>query len=215
MRIRLGFVVLLPLLLGAAACERVQNKPTVSRELTDDDLRVMVLRAEDLPAGFTLTEEKLTNNEEFAQNFADTEKARGLVDTWGRTSGLENTFTATDAPDKPRQPTKVSSTVSRYADALKARAAWHGRTELAQLQRIQPNAPRTLENPRIGERSVAERWYITDQGGRDLVVYSVTFYRGTIIGNVTTVSLKNKDDHGDHAIRLARLVHERVSKQLR
>jgi hypothetical protein len=206
---------LLPLLLIAAACEKVQDKPVVYRELTDDDLRVMVLRADDLPPGFTLTDEKLTNNEDYAQSFEDVEKARGLVDTWGRASGLENLFTATEAPDKPRQPMRVSSAVSRYADALKMREVWQGLDELVPLQKVQPNAPKTLDSPRIGQQSTTERWYVTDESGRDLVVYSVTFRKGPVIGSVSTVALKNKDDRGDHAVRLAKLVHERVSKQLK
>jgi hypothetical protein len=109
----------------------------------------------------------------------------------------------------------VSSGVSRFTDVLKAKEAWNGRDELAQQLKVQPAAIKTIENPRIGDQSVAERWYSTDEQGRELVVYSVTFRKATIMANVTTFALKNKDDHGSHAVQYARLVHERASRQLK
>jgi len=212
---RLGLALLLPLLLVASAACKTEDKPVVYRELTDDDLRAMVLKVEDLPPGYTLSTEVLVNNEEFAKAFENTETVRGLVDSWGRAGGLENQFANTDAPDKPFQPLRVASAVSRYTDVLKAKDAWKGRNELDQHLKVQPAAIKTLDNPRIGDQSETRRWYVTDEQGRDLVVYSVSFRKGTVLGNVTTTALKNKDDRGKHAIQYTKLLNERTGRQLK
>jgi hypothetical protein len=215
MKQRLGLVALVPLLLVAAVACKKNDTPVVLREITDDDLHAMVLKVDDLPPGFAMAEEKLTNNEEFAKNFEDAEKVRGMIDTWGRAAGLENVFSAAEAPDKPRQPLLVSSSVDRYSDLIKVREAWAGQGELSRLLKVLPSAPKKIDGPRVGEQAMAERMYLTDKDGRELVVYAVSFRRGTVISTVATYALKNKDDRGDHAFQLARLVDERVSARLK
>lgn len=202
----LGLVV--PLALVALACKQ---ETVITREVTDDDLRAMVLKAEDLPPGFVLSEEKLTDNEQFAQNFTDAEKVRTIVQDWGRAAGFENQFTGGTGADKPREPRLVGSAAERYSDIVHAKQAWEKENDLLPYMKTQLTSPTKIKNPGLGDQSRAERWYITDSEGRDLVLYSVSFRQGTVVAGVTTVTVKHKDDKGDHAIRLARLVHERVS----
>ncbi len=211
---RWGWIgLVLPLALVALACKQ---ETVITREVTDDDLRAMVLKAEDLPPGFTLSEEKLTNNEQFAQNFTDAEKVRAIVEDWGRAAGFANQFTGGGTgADKPREPRLVGSAAERFTDILHARQAWEKENDLVPYMKTPLSSPTKIKDPRLGDQSRAERWYITDNEGRDLVLYSVTFRQGTVVADVTTVTVKHKDDKGEHAVRLARLVHERVSTQMK
>lgn len=211
---RWGLITALLLLVPAVlACTQ---GTAATRDITDDDLRTMVLKAEDLPAGFSLAEEKLTNNEQLAQEYTDPETVRGLVDEWGRRSGIESVFDGTGVPDKPRLPLIIGSSVDRFVDAAHARSAWRkDELLLPYTKASRPTAPTRLADPHLGDQSAATRMYMTDSEGRELVMYAITFRQGAVVADVATASLKHKDDRGEHAARLARLVHERVSTRFK
>src|SRR6266542_1691711 len=101
---RWGLLAIVLLLVPAAlAC---QQERAVTHEVTD----------EDLPDGFTLMEEKLTDNEEFARDFKDVDSIRGKVDGWGRGAGFEITLSSLSAPEKIRRPAFIGSSAERFSD---------------------------------------------------------------------------------------------------
>jgi hypothetical protein len=186
----------------------------VVREVTDDDLRAMTLRERDLPPGFSLTDEKLTNNQEFAAAFTDPLRARLLVDEWGRVSGITSSFRASDILDKTRQPLTISSLIERYADQDGGRLRWESGDRLAKYLKSPQMAVTLVQGPRVGDQSMSSRMYVSSTDGVELVVYSVTFRRGALVAEVVTTAYKHRDDKGDRAFRLARLLDERISAQL-
>lgn len=202
-------LVIVPLALSLACLSGKDDG--IVRELTDDDARAIALRVDDLPPGFSLTEERLTGNEEFAKNFTSPDEIRGRLEQWGRQRGFAAEFIA-ESVDRPRQPLMVHSSVDRYADAIRAREAWKGQPGLLANRIAQPSSPLIVPSPSmLGKRARTTRMYVTDEKGRELVVYQVVLQKGTVVVDVSTFAQKHKDDRGEHAFRLARLMAERVT----
>lgn len=206
-------VVVLAIASVLGACKPAA--PPETRELTDDDLRALVLKLTDLPSGYALREEKLITNEDAAALTSEPEKVKALLDEWGRVGGYGTTFTKEAGIERPRLPYIVGSSVDRYPDSIRAEQAWKGEETLLQYSLSPLNAPSEIRAPALGDQSTARRMWTVDENGRELVVYWISFRKGVVVADVTTASLKHQDDKGDHAVRLARLLHERVDTRLR
>lgn len=195
----------------SAACGAIAGAGSrpAARPVTDDDLRAVVLREADLPEGFTLLEEKLTSNEEYAATFKNASAIRALLDGWGREAGYEARYTAAAA--KARVPAVVASSADRYRDTDRARQAWEEAPALLNQAQTAFFGITQLAAPRLGEDAMMLRMYATDAAGAEMVTYWVVFHRGNITADVTTLAPKHRDDKGEYAIRLARLVDERVA----
>ncbi|MFN8558604.1 MAG: hypothetical protein U0531_15100 [Dehalococcoidia bacterium] len=211
---RLGLLVvvltLAPLLQGC------KPEPVVVREVTDDDLRAMALRLDDLPPGFTVLSERLTDNESFAKDFKEPERIREMVDGWGRGAGFDSVFSSNGSADRPRFPALAASLVERYPDVGRARQRFIGAGDLLDQRQSQASkpAPVQVKAVRLTEEYAITRHYLTDDKGYEMVVYVVAFRKGAVFAEVRTAAPKHKDDRGEHAVRLAHLVHERVAKRL-
>ncbi len=209
--IRLFILLVAPLML-AAACNRA---PAVQRVLTDDDLRVMTLTVNDLPPGFRLAEEWLSDNQAYAERLTNPEQARAVLDGWGRAAGFSSLFALAGAPDRPRQPSMIAVSSERFADADHARQAFAEQENLREYAQRPFYARSPYKAPALGRQSAADRMFTTDESGAGLVVYAVTLRNGPIVATVSTSARLDKDDKGAHAIRLARLVAERIDGQLK
>lgn len=212
MRARLWLVLVAVMLLAGGCKEQVVVAP---RDVTDDDLRAVTLTAGDLPPGFRLLEEKLTTNEEYAREdyTKNPEKAREVLDSWGRLAGIENAFVPVDgAPERPRQPVIVGAEVHRFSDPDRAHRAM-GSHELDEYSDGTAGGVTRLRDPRLGDESIMERGYL-DGDGRGMIAYGVTFRKGTVVVQVATAAYPHLDDKGEHAVRLARLLSERAGAKL-
>src|SRR5579884_285585 len=194
------------------ACSRDAAPP---RAVTNDDLRAMALRVEDLPPGFTLADEKLTTNQEFADQTNDPPTVRGLLDGWGRDTELQTVFTVAGAGDRPRQPVLIAGSADHFADDQHARQAFAGQRDMLKYAKTPFVGRSTFQAPHLGDQAAGLRMYTTDEHGTELVVYWIVFRDGPIVADVTTASLKHQDYRGAHAVRLARLVEERVDGRLK
>jgi len=69
----------------------------IDRPTLEAMLRSIALKPEDLPAGFTVTEERITDNEEAAVNDPEgPTKAKERLARWHRLLGQDSTYTASD-----------------------------------------------------------------------------------------------------------------------
>jgi hypothetical protein len=207
----IALVLALPAVLIVDVARRETPPPTA---VTDDDLLAFVVRREDLPPGYALTSETRSDGEDLSRYFSDPERVRAMLETWGR-QGSAATLLTNDGPAKLREPWQAASAVERYPDAGRAAMRWHGRGALYGDWNAEPRAVRSVRGPHVGDQSTASRMELTDEAGRDLVVYSVVFRNGPIVADITTTALRHKDDRGRQAFRLARLVNERVDSHLR
>ncbi len=204
----LALVALLSLLIFA--CDKLPKPPeSAARPVSDDDLRAVVLREADLPEGFALLEEKLTGNEEYAASFKNASMVRTLLDGWGREAGYEASYASATA--KARVPALIASSADRYRDADSARQAWREAPSLLEQAHTTFSGVTEVAGPRLGDDAAMMRMYVTDPSGAEMVSYWVVFRRGAITADVTTLAPKHRDDKGEHATRLARLVDERLA----
>lgn len=208
---RFGPLLLLLSLIALAACG---SADVPSRALTDDDLRTAALRVDDLPPGFTARDERPLTNQDVADLTTQPETVRGLLDDSGRDGGFESSFAAGGPLDRPGQPSVVVGLFDRYGDAARARSAFAHASDLDQYAKQPITGQKPFDAPRLGDQSGALRGLITDASGTDFVVYAITFREGAVIASVTTLAVKHKDDRGQHAARLARLLDERLSNRL-
>lgn len=199
-------------MLLAGACTR--NEPSAVVPVTDDDLRAMVPRGADLPTGFAAGDDQALTNDEIASTSTDPDYTRELLDTWGRESGLRIAFSVDPKINRPLRPHRIDAAVERYRDAAGAATAWNAYSDLDDHRLPSYHSPARLETPSLGNQTSGIRMYFTDDAGRDLVVYRVRFRRESVITEVTTVALKHQDDKGRQAIRVARLMNERLQARL-
>lgn len=198
---------------AALLLDFARREPPPATAVTDDDLLAFVVRQEDLPPGYALTRETRSGGEDLSRYFSDPDRVRGLLETWGR-QGSAATLLTNDGPAKLREPWQAASAVEHYPDARRAAMRWQGRGALYGDWNAAPRAVRPVRGPRVGDQSTASRMELTDEAGRDLVVYSVVLRNGPIVADITTTALRHKDDRGRQAFRLARLVNERVDAHL-
>jgi hypothetical protein len=187
---------------------------TAGREPVDDDLRVVALRADDIGNGYAPEHEGFRTNEELAGDFTESDTVHRLLDETGRLAGYSNMFVAGEPPDKPRQPVAVASGVERYADAGRAAAAVKGRNEINQYAKEPAQSLTAFAVTPLADECVGDRALFSLNGMTNLIGYAVTLRRGTVVISVTTFATADKDDRGNHAIRYAKLLLERLSVQL-
>lgn len=205
----------LALLLMPAVLACTPKAQSAVRPVTDDDLRAMALRAEDLPPGFALRDEKLRTNDDAAALSNDPETVLRMLDEQGRAAGFTNLFTADASSERPQEPVLITGSVERYIDAAHARQAMDEAEGMLKYATTPYSSTTKFTAPLLGDQTSARRMYTTDENGRDLIVYWVYFRQGGVLGEVLTASPKHRDDKGERAIRLARLLHERVNAGLR
>ena len=140
---------------------------------------------------------------------------RGVLDSWGRAAAYVTVFSLSGPADRPQQPSMIAASADRFVDAEHARQAMSGQRDMLQYARRPVYSQSTFTAPRLGEQSTAVRMFTTDEHGVEMVVYSITLRQDALVAGVSTFALLYKDDRGAHAIRLARLVLERMSARMK
>ena len=208
----LGAVVLV-VALTAAACSAIPTPPTEMRPITDADLGAMALRLTDLPEGYTPAGEELVPTDTLVRSVAGTEETGGSLETRRPEAGYR---TAVNGPSAPRLrlPVRVQHDIERYGEPSGARERLCSFDPERDLGVTGSAVTELKAQPRLGEKARAFRMLVED-GETDRLFYVSVFRMGPIVSNLTTTGDTHRDDRGDHAYRLSRIVDERVGAELK
>jgi hypothetical protein len=195
------------------ACDRVPKAPAAQRELTDADLPHMSLRLTDLPAGYTLAGEEYTPTDVLVANVTEQEDLRGLLESWGRVMGYRTAVDGSSS-ERLRTPVRVQNDIERFGDVAGARERLRGFDPLRDLGLNAAAIQEQKNRGSLGDEARAFRM-LTHEGAGDRVVYAAVFRSGPVVSILFTMSDTFRDDKGDHAYRLSRLVDERIAATLK
>lgn len=228
---------------GAAQATATAEPPTIAATLTVEEraeaealLKAAALRAEDLPEGFTLDEEKFTSNEEAAEEESDypggaTEED---LDSLGRILGYEASYTRESLGALLGGTTNVGVGTSVYRESDGAsqhldlmREQWSDPGFVKALQQQAGGGVGEVSDVEISPMSVAEAG--DEQFGlelrltihqadldwdMDIIAQFVHMQRGRLLGYVSLAAIGAPSRLGPSIEELARVLDERMKDAL-
>src|SRR5262249_10384447 len=162
----------------------------------------------DLPAGYTLAGEEYTPTDVLVANVSEQEDLRGRLESWGRLMGYRTAVDGSSA-ERTKTPVRVQNDIERFSEANGARERLRGLDPLRELGLNASAWQEQRARGSLGDESRAFRM-IAPEGATERVVYTAVFRSGPVVSILFTISDTFRDDKGDHAYRLSRLVDERI-----
>ena len=223
------FMVLVALTLAlVVACGGGGQKDLTDREVTDDELSLMVPPLSDLGsqyADFELDQDEsgLRSNEDVIEAALDKEDEARDVDEFGRVNGYEEQYSSMGAVLEGKGAALIGTQVELYEDADGASGDLRDSVEDAKRQvgnSEEDVAFESLEEfdaGNIGDQSAGYNFRATTTSGDETATFhgtAVGFRRGRIIGSTVILRLDDQDVR-EEAIAIARKLDERILAVLR
>ncbi len=212
----------------AVACGGGGQAALTDRDITDEDLSLMVLPQSDLGpdyADFERDEEEsgFASNEKAIDDAFDKEDEAEDVERFGRAKGYGEEYSAFDALLEGQGVFLIATDVDLFEDADGASGEFRDTVEDAKGQVGQTNEGATLESAEefdageIADEAAGYAFRATTSAGEDgVTLYGTTvgFRRGRIIGSSVIIRLDDQDVR-EEATALARNLDERIQAVLR
>lgn len=199
------------LIVLGAACETVRASSKAEPLPASYDLPALILRTTDIP-DFRVEEEGVISNDDLVMRLQAVDGQQHRFTELGRVTGYHRAF-RTGNTTAPRLPVTVTTDIEQYQSSGAAK----GRVRDFKPQHDLPitvEAVAELPSPRdLGQGARSLRMIVhTDHG--DHMLYLVIFRRGSLVNILTTNAEFHRDDKGEDALRLSRLVDERIAAAL-
>jgi hypothetical protein len=214
-------------LILASACGGGGQKDLTDREITDDELSLMVLPLSDLGsqyADFELDDTSgLQSNEQAIDDAFDSEDEAQDVERFGRANGYEAFYTSTQALLDEKGPINVGMDVILHENADGASGNLKDGVEDAQRavgmtkEDVTIQSVDTFKVDNIGDEAVGmvhKASFKVDEGELTVEQTVVGFQEGRLIGSVAITGFEGEDMQAE-ATALARKLDERILAVLR
>jgi hypothetical protein len=211
----------------AVACGGGGQKDLTDREITDDELSLMVLPLSDLGsqyADFELDDTSgLQNNEQVIDDAFDKEDEAQDVERFGRATGYDGSYTFSGGLPEEKGPVHIATGVILHENADGASGNLKDGVEDAQRavgmtkEDVTIQSVETFEVGNIGDEAVGlsqKASLKVDEEELTLYQTIVGFQEGRLIGSVAITSLEGGDAQ-EEATALARKLDERILAVLR